>query len=173
MMDGRVATRSGSLAWAALALIDTPCSADELAQRFAAEGATLRRGRATELLEELVDLGVVRIGEAGESPRYVRTPLGDQMAAGAIVEGGELQAHLAELERLRSELGPGDVAWAGVGCVHEFRNIGDGHVRWLETQAPQPPPRHSYRFTRDWAYLADALAEEAPPADTRPARSTS
>jgi signal transduction histidine kinase len=104
MMDGRVATRSGSLAWAALALIDTPCSADELAQRFAAEGATLRRGRATELLEELVDLGVVRIGEAGESPRYVRTPLGDQMAAGAIVEGGELQAHLAELERLRSDL---------------------------------------------------------------------
>jgi quercetin dioxygenase-like cupin family protein len=24
------------------------------------------------------------------------------------------------------ELGPGDVAWAGVGCVHSFRNIGDG-----------------------------------------------
>lgn len=59
------------------------------------------------------------------------------------------------------ELGPGDVAWAGVGCVHEFRNIGDGVVRWLETQAPQPPPRHSYRFARDWSYLENALAEEA------------
>jgi quercetin dioxygenase-like cupin family protein len=58
------------------------------------------------------------------------------------------------------ELGPGDVAWAGVGCVHEFRNIGDGTVRWLETQAPQPPPRHSYRFARDWTYLENALAEE-------------
>ena len=46
------------------------------------------------------------------------------------------------------QLGPGDVAWAGVGCVHEFRNIGSGRVRWLETQAPQPPPRHSYRFAR-------------------------
>jgi len=55
---------------------------------------------------------------------------------------------------------PGDVAWAGVGCVHEFRNIGDGTVRWLETQAPQPPPRHSYRFARDWAYLENALGEE-------------
>jgi quercetin dioxygenase-like cupin family protein len=55
-------------------------------------------------------------------------------------------------------LGPGDVAWAGVGCVHEFRNIGEGHVRWLETQAPQPPPRHSYRFRRDWTYLENALA---------------
>jgi quercetin dioxygenase-like cupin family protein len=58
------------------------------------------------------------------------------------------------------ELGPGDVAWAGVGCVHAFRNIGEGHVRWLETQAPQPPPRHSYRFARDWSYLEAAIANE-------------
>ncbi|HEX6222134.1 MAG TPA: cupin domain-containing protein [Acidimicrobiia bacterium] len=57
-------------------------------------------------------------------------------------------------------LGPGDVAWAGVGCVHEFRNVGDGIVRWLETQAPAPPPRHSYRFARDWSYLENALAGE-------------
>lgn len=61
------------------------------------------------------------------------------------------------------ELEPGDVAWAGVGCVHEFRNIGDGIVRWLETQAPQPPPRHSYRFARDWTYLENALATEREP----------
>ena len=58
-------------------------------------------------------------------------------------------------------LGPGDVAWAGVGCVHEFRNTGPGRVRWLETQAPQPPGRHSYRFARDWLYLESALADEA------------
>lgn len=51
----------------------------------------------------------------------------------------------------------GDVAWAGVGCVHEFRNLGDGPVRWLETQAPQPPARHSYRFRRDWSYLEEHL----------------
>jgi len=57
----------------------------------------------------------------------------------------------------------GDVAWAGVGCVHEFRNVGDGVVRWLETQAPQPPPRHSYRFARDWTYLENALAMEKRP----------
>ncbi|GIH04876.1 hypothetical protein Rhe02_29430 [Rhizocola hellebori] len=50
-------------------------------------------------------------------------------------------------------LGVGDVAFAGVGCVHGFRNVGDGPVRWLETQAPQPPGRHSYRFVRDWDYL--------------------
>ena len=58
-------------------------------------------------------------------------------------------------------LSPGDLAWAGVGCVHQFRNIGDGPVRWLETQAPQPPPRHSYRFARDWSYLESALVAEA------------
>ncbi len=57
-------------------------------------------------------------------------------------------------------LGPGDVAWAGVGCVHEFHNVGEGRVRWLETQAPQPPPRHSYRFARDWTYLENALADD-------------
>jgi quercetin dioxygenase-like cupin family protein len=54
-------------------------------------------------------------------------------------------------------LGPGDAAFAGVGCVHGFRNAGDGPLRWLETQAPQPPARHSYRFTRDWDYLRSAL----------------
>ena len=53
----------------------------------------------------------------------------------------------------------GDVAWAGVGCVHGFRNVGAGPVRWLETQAPAPPGRHSYRFARDWAHLQDRLHE--------------
>ena len=53
----------------------------------------------------------------------------------------------------------GDIALAGVGCRHEFSNRADVPVRWLETQAPQPPSRHSYRFARDWTYLADALRE--------------
>jgi mannose-6-phosphate isomerase-like protein (cupin superfamily) len=54
-------------------------------------------------------------------------------------------------------LGPGDIAWAGVGCPHSFRNLGGGPLRWLETQAPQPPRRHSYRFARDWDYLREVL----------------
>jgi mannose-6-phosphate isomerase-like protein (cupin superfamily) len=54
-------------------------------------------------------------------------------------------------------LGAGDVAWAGVGCPHSFRNLGGGPLRWLETQAPQPPPRYSYRFARDWDYLQEVL----------------
>lgn len=76
----------------------------------------------------------------------------------------------AEFDGHTYQLGPGDVAWAGVGCVHAFRNVGDGVVRWLETQAPQPPPRHSYRFARDWSYLENALAAE-PGHDTDETRS--
>jgi quercetin dioxygenase-like cupin family protein len=59
-------------------------------------------------------------------------------------------------------LGPGDVGWAGVGCVHSFKPAGDGPVRWLETQAPQPPARHSYRFARDWDYLRQRLETGEP-----------
>ncbi|WP_329332409.1 cupin domain-containing protein [Streptomyces sp. NBC_00663] len=59
----------------------------------------------------------------------------------------------ATFDDARYHLGPGDLAWAGAGCVHGFTNAGAGPVRWLETQAPQPPSRHSYRFTRDWDYL--------------------
>ena len=31
------------------------------------------------------------------------------------------------------------------GCVHAFYETQGGRVRWLETSAPGPPPRHSYR----------------------------
>ena len=54
-------------------------------------------------------------------------------------------------------LGSGDVFWTGVGCVHAFYNRSAGRVRWLETQSPQPPANYSYRFNRDWDYLAERL----------------
>lgn len=53
----------------------------------------------------------------------------------------------------------GDFAFAGVGCVHEFANPGTEKVRWLETQAPGPPARHTYRFARDWKYLSERLEQ--------------
>jgi len=43
-------------------------------------------------------------------------------------------------------------------------------VRWLETQAPQPPARYSYRFAGDWDYLretaAKATAQQTQPKET-------
>lgn len=63
----------------------------------------------------------------------------------ALVDGDELVLH------------PGDVLWAGVGADHGFENRSNGLVRWIETQAPQPPAQHSYRFSREWEHLADKL----------------
>lgn len=54
---------------------------------------------------------------------------------------------------------PGDVLWCGVGADHGFENRGSGLVRWIETQAPQPPVQHSYRFSRDWEYLDQKLRD--------------
>jgi mannose-6-phosphate isomerase-like protein (cupin superfamily) len=52
------------------------------------------------------------------------------------------------------DLGPGDVIWTGVGCVHSFANVGHEPVRWIETQAPLPPAKEVFRFERDWAQYA-------------------
>jgi quercetin dioxygenase-like cupin family protein len=60
---------------------------------------------------------------------------------------------VAEAEGERLSLGAGDFLWTGVGCRHEFRNESHSPVRWLETQAPQPPARHAFRFERDWKFL--------------------
>jgi quercetin dioxygenase-like cupin family protein len=57
-------------------------------------------------------------------------------------------------------LRPGDLFWTGVGCIHAFYNRSNGTVRWLETQSPQPPARHSYRFSRDWEYLKKKLSDQ-------------
>jgi len=56
----------------------------------------------------------------------------------------------------RYTLRPGDVFWTAVGCVHAFYETKGGKVKWLETSAPGPPDRHSYRFERDWEALSSA-----------------
>ena len=57
----------------------------------------------------------------------------------------------------RYALRPGDFFWTAAGCVHAFYEVQGNRVRWLETSAPGPPARHSYRFERDWDYLAERL----------------
>ena len=61
----------------------------------------------------------------------------------------------------RYTLRPGDVFWTGVGCIHAFYETKGNTVLWLETSAPGPPDRHSYRFERDWQHLEDHLRAEA------------
>ncbi len=61
---------------------------------------------------------------------------------------GEIEAEIdGETHTLRA----GDVLFAGVGSTHGFYNMGPERVRWIETQAPQPPVRHAYRWVQHWA----------------------
>lgn len=54
---------------------------------------------------------------------------------------------------------PGDIVFAGVGAVHGFYNVGRERVRWIETQAPQPPPRHAYRWVASWERYEQAHSD--------------
>jgi len=56
----------------------------------------------------------------------------------------------AELDGTVYEIHPGDVVFSAVGGVHGFYNNGSEQVRWIETQAPQPPARHAYRWLPTW-----------------------
>jgi mannose-6-phosphate isomerase-like protein (cupin superfamily) len=65
-----------------------------------------------------------------------------------LIVGGRVRA---TADGKTYDLGPGDVIWTSVGCIHSFANIGDEPVRWIETQAPLPPAKEVFRFERDWA----------------------
>lgn len=65
----------------------------------------------------------------------------------------------AELDGKPYKLRAGDVVFAGVGSVHGFWNEGPERVRWIETQAPQPPVRHAYRWEPTWARIAEQGVE--------------
>ncbi|MDX1435921.1 MAG: cupin domain-containing protein [Anaerolineales bacterium] len=70
-----------------------------------------------------------------------------------LVVGGRVRA---TADGTSYDLGPGDVIWTGVGCIHSFENVFDEPVRWIETQAPLPPAKEVFRFERDWAQFAVA-----------------
>ena len=67
---------------------------------------------------------------------------------------GEIEA---ELDGSVHTIRAGDVVFAGVGETHGFFNSGSGRVRWIETQAPQPPERHSYRWVDDWKRFEEGV----------------
>jgi quercetin dioxygenase-like cupin family protein len=72
---------------------------------------------------------------------------------------GEIEA---ELDGEHHVLRAGDVVFAGVGSVHGFYNTGQDRVRWIETQAPQPPFRHAYRWVDNWNRFEDNAAGTSP-----------
>ncbi len=115
-------------------------------------GITVKMMVDSELGAQLSTMFMVQYEERG-----VAGPHDHPFEETYLILAGAVDASF-EGERVRLETG--DVAWAGAGCVHAFTNPGPGVVRWLETQAPQPPARHSYRFARDWEYLAAGLSDD-------------
>ena len=52
----------------------------------------------------------------------------------------------------------GTTELTGTGFDTWHSSVGPaGATRWLETQAPQLPSNYSYRFNRDWDYLAEQI----------------
>lgn len=92
-------------------------------------------------------------------PGGVAHPHDHPLEESYFIVDGEVEACADET---RYTLEAGDLFWTGVGCIHAFYNTSKRTVRWLETQSPQLPPRHGYRFNRDWEYLGEKLATSSP-----------
>ena len=97
-------------------------------------------------------------------PGGVAHPHDHPLEEAYVILEGEV---VAEAAGERFTLRPGDFLWTGAGCVHAFYNETETSVRWLETSAPQPPARNSYRFNRDWDYLAERPGVSAAQGSTR------
>jgi quercetin dioxygenase-like cupin family protein len=89
-------------------------------------GITVKMMVDSDLGAELTTMFMVQYQPAGVAGRhdhpFEETYLFLEGEADAVFDG--------QTYRLRA----GDAAFAGVGCVHGFTNVGDGPVRWLETQ---------------------------------------
>jgi quercetin dioxygenase-like cupin family protein len=97
-------------------------------------------------------------------PGGVAHPHDHPLEESYLIIDGEVTAEAAG-DRFR--MGVGDFLWCGAGCVHAFYNETDTTVTWLETSSPQPPARNSYRFNRDWDYLAEREGVQAAEGSTQ------
>jgi two-component system phosphate regulon sensor histidine kinase PhoR len=93
------------LASAALALVADGTTPADLADRFAAAGATVSNAQASTLLRELAGLGLVRVARHNGDDRFhVLTSLGRQVLGANLGGDARIVERLAELERLRTDL---------------------------------------------------------------------
>jgi len=102
------------------------------------------------LVDQRLDAQLHTMFMVDYEPGGVAHPHDHPLEESYVILEGEVEA---EADGEHYLLQAGDAFWTAVGCVHAFYNRSEGRVRWLETQAPQPPGRHSYRFNRDWEYL--------------------
>lgn len=110
------------------------------------------------LVDKRLDAQLQTMFMVGYQPGAVAHPHDHPFEESYFMLEGEVDV-VADGER--TTLRPGDVFWTGVGCIHAFYETRGGTVLWLETSAPGPPDRHSYRFERDWEHLAAALEHKS------------
>jgi quercetin dioxygenase-like cupin family protein len=139
-----------------------------------------RRGRfaVSDLPEPSDKLGLAGAGTANVGGASVRMLVSPELGASQLnlmalryVPGGGIKEHDHAFEEafffvegeievvLDGEthtLRAGDFFWSSVGGMHSLTNRSDAPVRWLETQVPQPPSRHQFRYRADWERLTGA-----------------
>lgn len=88
----------------AVALLEEPMTAAELATTMSSDGLEVAASRAEELLARAAALGLARVtGYEAGAARYVATSLGQRSVASLLGEP-DLRVGLEELERLRTDL---------------------------------------------------------------------
>jgi quercetin dioxygenase-like cupin family protein len=110
------------------------------------------------LVDKRLDAQLQTMFMVGYQPGAVAHPHDHPFEEAYYMLEGEVEA---VADGSRYTLRPGDVFWTGVGCIHAFYETRGKTALWLETSAPGPPDRHSYRFERDWEYLAHQLGPGA------------
>jgi quercetin dioxygenase-like cupin family protein len=133
------------------AQIDAPTVSASMATALLAySGITVKM-----LVDQRLDAQLSTMFMVEYQPGGVAHPHDHPFEESYYILDGEVEA---VADGVRYLLRRGDIFWTGVGSIHAFQNNSERTVRWLETQAPQPPARHSYRFSRDWEYLKQKLA---------------
>jgi quercetin dioxygenase-like cupin family protein len=110
------------------------------------------------LVDKRLDAQLQTMFMVGYQPGAVAHPHDHPFEESYVMLEGEVDV---VADGARYTLRPGDVFWTAVGCIHAFYETKGNRVLWLETSAPAPPDRHSYRFERDWQYLATRIEDEA------------
>jgi quercetin dioxygenase-like cupin family protein len=142
------------------AAVDEPTvSASMATAALAYSGITVKM-----LVDKRLDAQLQTMFMVGYQPGAVAHPHDHPFEESYYMLEGEVDV-VADGDRYR--LRPGDVFWTGVGCIHAFYETAGIQVLWLETSAPGPPDRHSYRFERDWDYLREQIAPMTTTTDGR------
>jgi quercetin dioxygenase-like cupin family protein len=136
------------------AAVDEPTvSASMATAALAYSGITVKM-----LVDKRLDAQLQTMFMVGYQPGAVAHPHDHPFEESYVMLEGEVDV---VADGNRYTLRPGDVFWTAVGCIHAFYETKGNKVLWLETSAPGPPDRHSYRFERDWEYLRERLRAEA------------